>query len=145
MINKSQKLSIFIMENSEIGGSPFLTCDLYDLQNFSKHWPSGPMLSISWFVRPSVCLSVFPSVCLSVYFLRYCLNVFLPPLPKVGCPNFLEIWNPWGKVIKRNGLRLKKNFFLIKGVKLPQFFFLFFFSILPYWAGFLCIGVFHSV
>ena len=29
--------------------------------------------------------------------LRYHLRVFLPPLPKVGCPIFLEIQNPWGK------------------------------------------------
>ena len=32
------------------------------------------------------------------------LMVFLPPLPKVGCPIFLEIRNPWGKVMVRNGL-----------------------------------------
>ena len=30
--------------------------------------------------------------------------VFLPPLPEVGCPIFLEIRNPWGKVIERSGL-----------------------------------------
>ena len=29
----------------------------------------------------------------------YRLNVFLPPLPEVGCQNFLEIRNPWGKVM----------------------------------------------
>ena len=39
-----------------------------------------------------------PSVCLSVCsLLRYRLNVFLPPLPEVGCPKFLEIQNQWGK------------------------------------------------
>ena len=27
----------------------------------------------------------------------------MPPLPEVGCPTFLEIWNPWGKVIERSG------------------------------------------
>ena len=36
--------------------------------------------------------------------LRYRLTVFLPPLSEVGCPIFLEIWNPWGKVMKRSGL-----------------------------------------
>ena len=36
--------------------------------------------------------------------LRYPLTVFLPPLPKVGCPIFLEIQNPWGKVMERSGL-----------------------------------------
>ena len=75
---------------------------------FSKHWPSGPMLSISRNVRLSVCPSVCPSVRLSEYsLLRYRLNVFLPPLPKVGCPVFLEISNPWGKVMERSGLRLE--------------------------------------
>ena len=69
---------------------------------FSKHWPSGPMLSISRNVRPSVCLSVCLCVC---SLLRYRLTVFLPPLPKVRCPIFLEIQNPWGKVMERSGLR----------------------------------------
>ena len=32
------------------------------------------------------------------------LTVFLPPLPKVGCPIFLEIQNPWGKVKEISGL-----------------------------------------
>ena len=57
--------------------------------------------------------------------LRYRLTVFLPPLPKVGCPIFLEIQNPLGKVMERSGLRLepfvwncqklphKKKFFLL--------------------------------
>jgi hypothetical protein len=36
--------------------------------------------------------------------LRYRLTVFLPPLPKVGCPIFLKIRNPWGKVMERSGL-----------------------------------------
>ena len=36
--------------------------------------------------------------------LRYPLTVFLPPLPKVGCPIFLKIQNPWGKVMERSGL-----------------------------------------
>ena len=52
----------------------------------------------------SKCPSVRLSVC-SV--LRYSLNVFLPPLPEVGCPIFLEIRNPWGNVMKISGLRLK--------------------------------------
>ena len=43
---------------------------------------------------PSVCLSVCPSLC---SLLRYRLNVFLSPLPGVGCPTFLEVPNPWGK------------------------------------------------
>ena len=31
-------------------------------------------------------------------------GVFLPPLPEVGCLIFLEIRNPWGKVMERTGL-----------------------------------------
>ena len=72
------------------------------LQLFSRHRPSGPMLSISRFVRPSVCVCVRLFVC---SLLRYRLTVFLPPLPEVGCPIFLEIWNPSGKVMERSGLR----------------------------------------
>ena len=59
--------------------------------------------------------SICPYVCLSVCLcgcslLKYCLNVFLFPLPKVGCPKCLEIPNPWGKVMERNGLRFE-NFY----------------------------------
>jgi hypothetical protein len=35
------------------------------------------------------------------------LTVFLPQLPKVGCPIFLEIRNHWGKVMERSGLIFK--------------------------------------
>ena len=41
-------------------------CITVQLEEFSKHWPSGPMLSISRFVHMCVCLSVCVSVCLSV-------------------------------------------------------------------------------
>ena len=52
-----------------------------------------------------VCVFVCLSVCLSVCsLLRYRLTFFLPLLPKVGCLILLEIWNPWGKVMERNGL-----------------------------------------
>ena len=49
-------------------------------------------------------------VCLYIptyIFVRYYLNVFLPSLPKVQCPNFFDFWNPWGKVMERSGLRFK--------------------------------------
>ena len=58
------------------------------------------MLSISRNVRLWTCVSVCS-------LLRYRLTVFLPPFPEVGCPIFLEIRNPWGKVMERNGLRYK--------------------------------------
>ena len=69
---------------------------------FSKHRPSGPMLSISRNVRLSVRLSVCPCVCLFTFEVPF--NGLLLPLPEVGCQIFLEIWNPWGKVMERSGL-----------------------------------------
>ena len=45
-------------------------------------------------VGMSFCLSIRVFVC---SLLSYSLHIFLPPLAKVGCPKFLEIWNPWGK------------------------------------------------
>ena len=65
----------------------------------------------------------------SLFLVFFCfwslLTVFLPPLLEVGCPIFLEIRIPWGKVMKRSGLRYehfclkivwncrkKKSFFL---------------------------------
>ena len=79
---------------------------------FSKHLPSGPMLSISQNVRLSVRLCVCLSVC---SLLRYSLNVFLPPLPEVGCPILLEIQSPWKKIMQRSGLRFEN--FCLKVVK----------------------------
>ena len=82
---------------------------------------SGPILSKIQNVRRCVCV-----------FVRHTpLTVFLPPFPKVCCPNILDFRNPWGKGMKRCGLRFKK-LLLIKGVKLPRNFFLsFFWQIFP--------------
>ena len=54
---------------------------------FSKHMPSGPMLSISQNIRSCVCLSVRLFVC---SLLMSCLNVFLPPLPELGVQYFSD-------------------------------------------------------
>ena len=61
-----------------------------------------------------------PLFSLFFYLLRFLvfLTVFLPPLPKVECPIFLEFWNSWGKVMERSGLRTRK--ILTKGVKSPR-------------------------
>ena len=75
----------------------------------------------------SVCLSVRVSVC---SLLRYRLNIFLPPLPEVACPICLEIRNPWGKVMKRSGLRF--NHFGLKIVKNCCAIYFLFLLILPY-------------
>ena len=59
------------------------------------------MLSISRNVHMFVGLSV------CVFTFEVPFNGLLPPLPEVGCPKFLEIRNPWGKVMERSGLRLE--------------------------------------
>ena len=43
------------------------------------------------------------------------LCICLPPLPKVGCPKFLEIRNPWGKKWSQNW-----TFLLRSGLKSPR-------------------------
>ena len=127
----------------------------------SKHRPSGPMLSISRFVRPCVCLCVCSlfevpfkrlfaptsqSRMSNIFrdseslgksngkkwsqiltfllkngvklprrkkFLRIFFHLFtpfkriLPPLPEVQRPNFLDILNPWRKVMARSGLEFE--------------------------------------
>ena len=58
----------------------------------------------------SICPSVCLSVCLCVRLFTFEVpfkRLFAPPLPEVGCPIFLEIRNPWGKVMERNGLRVE--------------------------------------
>ena len=49
------------------GGGSNTYPQIVDKNKFSKHRPSGPMLSISRFVRLSVCLSVCPSVCVFTF------------------------------------------------------------------------------
>ena len=82
---------------------------------------------------PSVRLSVCPSVCLFVHVFTFEVPFkrFFSPTSKVGCPIFLEIRSPWGKVIKRSGLTYEH--FCLKIVKnCRTFFFVLFLLILPY-------------
>ena len=59
-------------------------------------------------ICPYLCVSVCVSVCVCVCsLLRYGLNIFLPQLPEVGCPNLLDIRNPWWKVLETSGLRFE--------------------------------------
>ena len=74
----------------------------------SALWADAFYMSKCPSVRLCVCLCVHLCVC---SLLRYRLTVFLPPLPEVGYPIFLEIRNPWGKVMERSGLRYE-NFCL---------------------------------
>ena len=54
-----------------------------------------------------------------------CLNVFIRPVSKVQCSNFLDFWNPWGKVMRRNGLRFEN--FSQKGCESAVQYFIYFF------------------
>ena len=68
----------------------------------------------------SKCASVRPSVHLFVCsLLRYRLNVFLPPLPKVGCPIFLKVQNPWGKSYGKKWSQIG-TFLFGSGLKSPN-------------------------
>ena len=64
------------------------------------------MLSISLIVHMFVCLFVCLFVCVAV------CSLFEVPLkhlfaPTSRSPNFLEIRNPWGKVMEQSGLRFE--------------------------------------
>ena len=73
-----------------------------------------------------------------------CLNIFLPPLPKVQCPIFLDFRNPWGKVIERGGLRFE--FFAHKWCKIAVKKKVYYFANIALLVGFfgtsatICIG-----
>ena len=59
-----------------------------------------------------MCVFLFVTLC------SLCLTVFLPPLPEVQCTSFIDIWNPWRKVMERNGLIFE--FFAKNCVQLPR-------------------------
>ena len=89
--------------------------------NFQSIGPWGRcFLYVNFSICVFVCLCVCSCVCMCVCkFLRYRLNVFLPPLSKLGCPIFLEIWNPWGESIGKKWSH-NLNLLLKKGVKWPH-------------------------
>ena len=58
-----------------------------------------PILSYSRDVRVSVCLFVLFHV--------LDFEAYFAPTSQVKCPKFLEIRNPWGKVLERSGLRIE--------------------------------------
>ena len=58
-------------------------------------------------------------------------NGFVPPLPEIRCPIFLEIQNPWGKVMERSGLTFE-HFCLEVVLNHRAKYFFFFLLILPW-------------
>ena len=95
-IDKSRKLSKIV---SVLQSASVERFDVSRMRDFHRIGPSGPIRSSSRDVRLSVCmLSLFA-------YMHLC--ICLPPLPEVGCLICLEIRNPWGKVLERNGLRIE--------------------------------------
>ena len=67
-------------------------------QNFfikSAHWADS--------IQQSRC----PCVSLQSPFHVLDFEAYFAPLPEVGCPTFLEIWNLWRKMLERSGLRIE--------------------------------------
>ena len=101
----------------------YLICQKFSFILSHIVWSLNPniALDLSWNIllfkesalwADSFYKSKCPYVCLFVcLFVRHTfslrLTVFLPPLPEVQCPNFLDIRNPWGKVMERSGLRFE--------------------------------------
>jgi hypothetical protein len=50
-------------------------------------------------------------VCVRLFTFEVPFQRLFAPLPKVGCPEFIEIRNSWGKVMERSGLRYE-HFYL---------------------------------
>ena len=98
-----------LVQGNKSGSAMFLykvISHKYKLDNifaFQTFHRIGPLGRFDLVVAMSV---VCVRVCLSL-FAWYILRPILPPLPEVGCPKFLEIWNPWGKVLERSGLRIE--------------------------------------
>ena len=70
----------------------------------------------------SKCPSVCPSVCVFTFEVPF--KRLFAPLPKVGCPIFLEIRNPWGKIMERS-LRFKHfSLEVVENRREKRFFFL---------------------
>ena len=88
------------------------------------------------FVHKGCKIAGAKKVCYRFFYLFTPFKCFLPPLPEVQCPNFLEFRNPWGKVMERIGLRFEN----LKGVQLPRKKCYFFCRILTYYLDFFGIG-----
>ena len=73
-------------------------------KKWSQTWNFLLIIGVKLLHKTKVCFLANFSVvtrifCIGVFFFR--LTVFLPS------PNFLDFWNPWGKVIERSGLRFE--------------------------------------
>ena len=98
-------------------GSPeshmYERAECYPYAGFSSNRPTGPIQSSSCDVRVSVSVSVclFDVSFHVVYFEAY----FAP----TSRNRISKIWNPWGKVLERSGLRIE-HFLVGCGLKSPR-------------------------
>ena len=119
----------------DIVSRPNITQIIWKLDFFFIFQSISPLgWSFLW-VDLSICLCV--CLCVWVYsLLRYHLNVFLPPLAKVGCPKVFEIWNHLGNKLEEVVSYLK--YFTNKECKIAaqKEKNVFFWRILPYRVGF---------
>ena len=79
----------------------------YYLSHFIKN---NPLFDVDLFCRTFDMESPSCDVCLCPScppFMWYIVRPILPQLTEVGYPKFLEIRNPWGKVLERSGLRIE--------------------------------------
>ena len=101
-LNFSFRLTVFLSPLSEVQCQNFL-----DIKN-----PWGKVMGKKGLryehLGPKWCKIAAEKKVITDFFLSICsihLNIFLPPLVKVQCPNFLDFWNPCKKVMSRSGLR----------------------------------------
>ena len=88
-------------------GQTLLTLLITDPPPNSKNKWTSSQFSLNQSSSQIVCVSVCLCVCVFSPFHTYILRPILPPIPKVGSPKFLELRNPWGKVLERIGLRIE--------------------------------------
>ena len=95
---------------------PFWTFVTVHFKSFSKHRPSGPMLSISRNVRPSVCLFVCLSVC---SLLEVPFNGLFAPTSRSRMSNIVKDSESLGK---SNGKKWShiQTFLFGSGLKSPR-------------------------
>ena len=90
---------------------------------FLKHWPSGPMLSISQNVRLSVCLCVRVSVCLFTFDVPF--KRLFAPTSRSRMSNIFRDSESLGKNNGKNWSQIY-TFLFESGLKSPRIFFIFF-------------------
>ena len=82
---------------------------LFDIQNhWGKEW-KGMVSDLNTLLIKGVKWPPQKNFLTDFFICSFCLNVFLSPLSKVKCPNFLDIRNSWEKVKGRNCLRLSRE------------------------------------